>query len=479
MLPILHAKKNAEHRSPPLRFERQLLRSIFLAGVPGVFLSLLLMWRGGYALDHKIEISALILLLWLGLSFSARNHVVDSLRVLSNIISAVRDEDFSFRAAQAIAGDALGDLALEINSLSDALAEERLGSMETTNLLRKVVAEAGTLIFAFSRDNRLRMINQTGARFLGKSEPEILACTAQELGIADLLEGPSSGVISRTHSGVEKRWIVRRGGFRQGGEPHRLVVLSEASEVLRAEEQTAWQRLIRVLSHEINNSLAPIRSIAGTLRRMTSNTELPMPIAEHLDHGLDVIHQRAESLSRFLKSYTQLARVGVPARQPVAIGPLIARIAALESRLDINVIPGPDVYISADPDQLEQALINLIKNAVDAVLLAENVSPTAVNVSWQVHGKDIEMGILDEGTGLTETENLFVPFYTTKPSGSGIGLLLTRQIIEAHHGTLTLKNRADRPGCEIEIKLPTCVADSLTYSNNAGCTGSSFQPRCK
>ncbi|HET7873742.1 MAG TPA: HAMP domain-containing sensor histidine kinase, partial [Terriglobales bacterium] len=353
-----------------------------------------------------------------------------------------------------------GDLALEINSLSRALAEERLGSMETTNLLRKVMAEAGTMIFAFSRDNRLRMVNQTGARFLGKPEAEILDCTAEELGIADLVDGPPSGVVTRIYSGTEKRWIVRRGTFRQSGEPHRLVVLSEASEALRAEERTAWQRLIRVLSHEINNSLAPIRTIARTLRRMASNTELPVPLSEHLDHGLEVIHNRADSLGRFLQSYARLARLGVPARQPVALAPLIAQVTALESRLIVNVTPGPAVYISVDPDQLEQALINLIKNAADAVLLAENTGPTSVSVFWKTSAKDIEISIVDEGIGLTETENLFVPFYTTKQEGSGIGLLLTRQIVEAHRGTLTLKNRSDRLGCEVEIKLPACVVNA-------------------
>jgi nitrogen fixation/metabolism regulation signal transduction histidine kinase len=468
MLPILRAKKNA-NRDNRLQggFERRLLFSILIAGAAGVVLSLLLLWHSSYSLDHKIEVSALVVLLWLGLSFSARDHVVNSLRVLYNVISAVKDEDFSFRATQASAGDALGDLALEINSLSRALAEERLGAVETTNLLRKVMAEAGTIIFAFSPDNRLRIVNRTGVRFLGKPEEEILNRTARELGIEDLVKGPAWEVVSRVDSGAEKRWIVRRATFRQGGEPHSLVVLSEASEALRAEERVAWQRLIRVLSHEINNSLAPIRTIARTLGRMASTAELPMPLSEHLGHGLEVIHQRADSLNRFLQSYTRVAKVPKPQCRAVALNSLVARVAKLESRLPVKVIPGSNVSIFVDPDQLEQALINLIKNAVDAVLLAseKEFGPEAVTVSWTIHAKDVEIYIRDEGIGLTETENLFVPFYTTKETGSGIGLLLSRQIIEAHQGTIMLRNRAERSGCEVVVKLSMCILSPLELSS--------------
>ncbi len=463
MLPIPRVKKNAERGShSPARFEGRLLFSVVLTGLPGVALSLFLLWRNSYSLDHKIEGSVLVVLLWLVLSVSTRDNVVNSLRVLSNVVSAMKDEDFSFRATKAISGDALGDLALEINNLSRALAEERLGTLEATNLLRKVMAEAGAIIFAFSPENRLRIINRAGVRFLGKKEEEVLNCTAQELGIQDLVEGPVWKVISRMDAGKEKRWIVRRAAFRQSGEPHRLIVMAEASEALREEERLAWQRLIRVLSHEINNSLAPIRTIARTLGRMASNTTLPAPLSEHLNHGLEVIHDRADSLGRFLQSYARLARLPVPARRNFALNALVNRVAMLEARLTVKVVPGPDLEVYVDSDQLEQALINLVKNAADAVLLASesSIGPEAVTISWTAQGKDLEIWVRDEGIGLTETENLFVPFYTTKQSGSGIGLVLSRQIIEAHQGALVLRNRTDRTGCEVEVKLPMCIVET-------------------
>lgn len=462
MLPILREKKNAERSSQlPHRFEGRLLFSVVIAGIPGVVLGLVLLWNRNYALDHKIEITILLLLLWLGLSWSARDNVINSLRVLSNVISSVKDEDFSFRATRAAPGDALGELALEINNLSRALAEERLGAVETTSLLRKIMSEAGTMIFVFSNDNRLRMVNRTGARFLGKQEEEILHRSAEELGIRNLLEGPAWEVVSHPNDGVEKRWIVRRTSFRQSGQPHRLIVLSEASEALRAEERLAWQRLIRVLSHEINNSLAPIRSIARTLGRMASNTQLPEPLSGDMNHGLQVIHDRADSLGRFLQSYARLARLPQPTRCPVALDGLIARTAALESRLTVKIICGPLANIFVDPDQLEQALINLIKNAADAALLVSevNIGPEAVTISWSTRGKDVEISIRDEGDGIPDTQNLFVPFYTTKQAGTGIGLLLSRQIVEAHKGTLVLRNRLECSGCEVEIKLPECILE--------------------
>jgi two-component system nitrogen regulation sensor histidine kinase NtrY len=462
MLPILRGKKSAEDSNRlPRHFEGRLLFSVVIAGAPSLAVSLIFLWNSSFSLDHKLEITAVLLLLWLGLSFSARDHVVNSLRVLSNVLFAVKDEDFSFRATQASPDDALGELALEINNLSRALAEERRGTVETTSLLRTVMAEAGTMIFAFSTDNRLRMVNQTGAQFLGKREEEILHRTAEELEIQNLLKGAAWEVIARQNGGVEKRWIVHRTTFRQRGQPHRLIVLSEASEALRAEERLAWQRLIRVLSHEINNSLAPIRSIARTLGRLSSNMQLPMPLSEDMRHGLEVIHDRADSLGRFLQSYARLARLPQPTRREVALDTLITRAAALESRLAVKVVCGPPVNIFVDPDQLEQALINMIKNAAEAVLLAseKNIGPEAVTVSWTTHGRDVEISVRDEGQGLTETENLFVPFYTTKETGTGIGLPLSRQIVEAHGGTLALKNRSDRSGCEVQIKLPQCILE--------------------
>jgi two-component system, NtrC family, nitrogen regulation sensor histidine kinase NtrY len=455
-------KKSVKRRSrSPVRFERRLLLSVLSAGLPAVLLGLVLLWKNPYSLDHQIEGTLAVLGLWLGLSVSARNRVVHSIRVLSAVVGALKEEDFSFRATLAAEGDALGDLAIEINNLACALEDQRLGAIETANLLQKVMTEAGAVVFAFSSEGKVRLVNRAGVAFLGLREDRILDSTAAELGITELLEGPPSGTVSWSVSGVERRWIVRRTHFRQHGMPHRLAVLSEASQALRAEERMAWQRIIRVLGHEINNSLAPIKSIARTLARIMSQSKLPPEFSENFIHGLDVIGSRAESLNGFLQSYAKLARLPSPAMEVVVLPQLVARVVSLESRISITVRPGPNVKLFVDPSQLEQALINLVRNAVDAFLMKENaaVDQDAVTISWAV-GADLELWIRDRGIGLPNTENLFVPFYTTKATGSGIGLPLSRQIIESHGGSLRLRNRSDGIGCEAEIRLPIQAATS-------------------
>lgn len=460
MLQTRPEKKNGSSRGKRwLGFEHRLLSSVLFTGFPAIVLSLVLLWSNSYSFDHKLEATVLVLLLWFGLSASVRDKVVHSVQVLSNVISAVQHEDFSFRAKGAVQGDAFGDLAVEINNLAQALEQERLGATEATNLLRKVMSEAGAAIFAFSPDLRLRFINRAGEAFLASSEAQLVGRTAEELGISDLLDPSPSDTISRSASGIERRWIVRRTHFRQQGVQHGLVLLSEASEALRTEERIAWQRIIRVLGHEINNSLAPIKSIARTLARQSANLALKGGIGDNFRQGLQIIEGRAESLNQFLQSYARLAKLPVPAKRVVPVDALVARVVSLEPRLQVAVDSGPNVDINVDPGQIEQALINLIKNSVEAILATgDNKSaPDAVTVSWKATASDLELLIRDRGIGLLDTENLFVPFYTTKQNGTGIGLILSRQIIEAHGGTLTLRNCAEHAGCEVQIKLPFCI----------------------
>src|SRR5215472_6036187 len=437
----------------------KLLFSVLAAGLPAVGLCLILLWTNQYSLIHKLEGTAFILVSWLGLSFSAQEAIINPIRVLANVVGSLREEDFSFRATRAIEGDALGELAIEINRLARALEEERLGTLEATSLLRKVMAEASAAIFAFSPDGRIHLVNQAASALLGKRAEQILHRNAKELGIEDLLSGPPSQTITRSFGIIEKRWLLRRSWFRQRGIQHRLVVLSEASEALRAEERMAWQRLVRVLSHEINNSLAPIKSIARTLSRMPAIASLPQQVYSNLTHGLEVISSRAESLNRFLQSYAQLAKLPPPRRHACDIGTVVRHVACLESRHPVMVQEGPVVQANLDPDQMKHALINLVKNAVESVLLKAQPYPLpdSVVVSWTVLGTDLKIHVLDHGVGLPKTENLFVPFFTTKPEGSGIGLIFCRQIVEQHGGQMTIRNRKDNHGCEVVVTIPDCV----------------------
>lgn len=457
MFPMRLGKKDAKWRSRlNAAFEQRLLFSVLLIGLPSSAFACFLLWKTSYSLDHKVEFTALILFLWLRLSFASRSLVVNSIRVLSNVVAALKEDDFSFRATRVLPGDVLGELAIEINNLAVALERERIGTMEAVILLRQVMGEVGAAILAFSSSGELRLVNRAAATLLGFSEANLINRKARDIGIDSLRHGPAYETASFAFLGAGRRWIVRRTTFRLRGVPHQLVVLAEASEALRAEERLAWQRLMRVLSHEINNSLAPIKSIVRTLRRILITSDVPLQQDEDFQHGLEVIGDRAEALNRFIQSYAQIAKLPPPTRKKVRVQSIVDRVVHLEkAELPVHIIAGPDIEISLDRDQIEQALINLLRNAIDAVLLNTGAAPTpeAVTLLWNVAGSTLQILILDEGVGLADTDNLFVPFFTTKEHGSGIGLLLSRQIIEAHGGTLTLQNRTDSTGCEVVITL--------------------------
>jgi two-component system, NtrC family, nitrogen regulation sensor histidine kinase NtrY len=437
-----------------------MLLSVLAAGFPAVTLCLILLWTNPYSLDHKLEGTVFVLITWLGLSVSARGKFVYSVRVLANVVGSLKESDFSVRAAQAVEGDAFGDLAIEINELARALEEERLGALDATSLVRKVMAEAGAVILAFTPERKVHFLNRAAATLLGGDAEKIRGRTADELEITDLLEGPTSATITRFFGGMERRLLVRRTSFRQQGIQHRLVVLSEASEALRAEERLAWKRLIRVLGHEINNSLAPIKSIARTLTRISKTASLPPDIHDNLMHGLEVIGGRADSLNRFLQNYARLAELPAPSKRSCKLTPIVRNVASLESRVVVTIQGGPAATVNMDPDQMEHALINLTKNAAEAVLARTWTKPTygpAVAISWETAGADLTILVRDQGVGLSQTENLFVPFFTTKQTGFGIGLILSRQIIENHGGQLAMRNRTDTQGCDVIIKIPGCV----------------------
>jgi len=246
------------------------------------------------------------------------------------------------------------------------------------------------------------------------------------------------------------RWEIRRGTFREGGQQHQLLVLTDLSKTLREEERSAWQRLLRVLGHELNNSLAPIKSVAGSLGGLINRDPQPADWRDDMHRGLEVISSRADSLARFIESYSKLARLPPPRFETLNIGRLVERVATLETRLPVKIVPGPHTVVRGDRAQVEQLLINLIRNAVDASLETNG----NVEVGWSHQNGQLVVSVRDEGLGLANTSNLFVPFFTTKASGSGIGLVLSRQIAEAHGGTLTLENCNGKNGCEARLTLP-------------------------
>jgi nitrogen fixation/metabolism regulation signal transduction histidine kinase len=316
--------------------------------------------------------------------------------------------------------------------------------------LQKVIAEIDVAIFTFDDAQRLRLVNRAGERLLARPAQRLLGRGANELGLSKLLEGEAQRIQDAAFPGGLGRYELRRTSFRQEGRPHQLIVLADLSKTLREEEQLAWKRLVRVLSHEINNSLAPIKSIGGSLQDLLKRSHRPEDIDADLQKGLHVITTRAEALGRFMASYADLARLPPPRLQAVDVGAWIRGVAGLETRIDVQVMAGPGLVIQADPDQLEQVLINLLRNATDAALQTKG----GVRVGWARRSGMLEVWIDDDGPGVKNSGNLFVPFFTTKPEGTGIGLALSRQIAEAHGGSLTLENRNDGRGARALLRLP-------------------------
>lgn len=440
-------------KSSRLGHSQRVLLLALAASCPGTVIAVALAWSGDYSPKIEWTLSAFAVVAWLGFSIALREYVVRPLQTVSNMLAALREGDYSLLGRSPHATDDLGLVVREINMLSDLLREQRLGAIEASALLRQVMAEIDVAVFAFDKDGRLLLLNRAGERLLGRPARELVGEHAEDLGMAECLAGETPRTIEAEFATGRARWELSRNPIRRGGLRHELVVLSSVQRALREEERQAWKRLVRVLGHEINNSLAPIHSIADSLHSRWSEGEADEELADDTREGLDVVRGRADRLRRFMASYARLARLPAPVLAPMDVGDWVRRVAQLENRLPVAVREGPPLSIAGDRDQLDQLLINLVRNAVDAALETGG----EVAAGWRVDENKLEVFVEDGGPGLEETANLFVPFFTTKPQGSGIGLVLSRQIADAHNGTLLLENRTDGKGCVARLLLPGSV----------------------
>jgi len=429
--------------------ERSLAWLVCIGGAPGVVVALIYIWREAPPPEVRWTLVLVVVGAWLVAIAAASEITTRSLQSIASLLGALREGDYTMRGLRSPGDSAMGMVMREVNDFGSVLQRQRAEAVESASLLTHVMEEIAVAVFAFDPAGELLLVNKGGESLLGKSHKEVVGLPASALGFDEYLTGETRRLVDRAFGSRHGRYEVRRAGFFRDGLPHQLLVVTDLSQALREEEQAAWQRIVRVLSHEVNNSLTPIKSIAHSLKRIVDQAP-ELSRQEEMQHGLSLIEERSGALGRFLRAYAQLARLPKPRPGQLRIGELVERVVDLEKRLPVTVKPSPDVRLEVDSDQMEQLLINIVRNAVDASLETGG----AVTVSWRSTGGWFELAVDDEGKGLPDTSNLFVPFFTTKPSGSGIGLALSRQIAEAHGGTITLENHAAAAGCRATLRLP-------------------------
>ena len=435
-------------RPQRLRLQTRISLLILLSIAPAWLTAVVFLWYWEALTALRFGLFLLITLVALVAGISIRRHVVRPLQSLANMLEALREGDYSLRGRTVDPTDALGEVMVEVNTLSRTLHDQRLEALEAGVLLEKIIADVDIAVFAFDLERQLRLVNRAGAALLNQSVSDLRGKHAQELGLASILDAESGQIVSHVFPTRSGRWETRRRSFREGGRPHELLVMTDVSRALREEERNAWQRLVRVIGHELNSSLTPIKSMAGTLRKVVTRDPLAVDWQTDAAAGLEIIHDRADALGRFMGEYARLARLPRPTPRLTRISSLVRRAVSLfDSR--VQTADSEDAKVTIDPDQIEQVLINIIKNALEAI---ENEG--VVKIRWHRSSDRLVIEVEDNGPGLAGTDNLWVPFFTTKPHGTGLGLVLSRDIVENHGGQIGLENRADGTGCLARIALP-------------------------
>ncbi len=389
------------------------------------------------------------------------------LRTAANILDALRHGDYTHRARTDVVGGAVGALLAEINQLAEHLHAARLRADETAALLQTLIERVDVAILAFDDADLLVWWNPAATKLWSSKLRE--GKRADELGAREFLSGSSERSVTLEGQAAPAAWELRRGVFHRGGRRYRFVLLSSLQRVRREEERAAWQRLVRVLGHEVNNTLAPIQSLSSTCRGML--TDEPGSALPHVLEALTLIEQRSASLGHFISEFARLARLPEPQLTRLDLAAHVRRVVSLDTRCPVHVLGKGGLDVLGDGPLLEQALLNLVQNAIDASLTQNG----EVTIDWHSESDTAVLSIVDDGPGIANPDNLFVPLFSTKPGGSGIGLVLTRNIVEAHGGQLRLDNRSRNAGCVARLTLPLAPRQSPDGADGGG--GPSGQQR--
>lgn len=427
--------------------------ALFIGLVPTVCLFVALFFLS-FSVAAKVLLMFFLLIMVIYGAFAIRQKVVFQLRTSTNLMESMSYGDHSVRARESSADGVLGEYNHMFNKLSVSLAEQRLHSKEHQILLNKVITQIDVAVIAVDDKSGITLMNPNAEKLFRCRFEEVENWPVSRLGLQNVVAGEHRKVVEFEIEHGKKKVYIYTDEYYEKGVKHKLVFITDIQHILRDEEYLVWQKLLRVLSHEINNSLAPIASISETLARL-----LKQPVdAEHFEQelkadvqeGLSVITERSNSLNNFIKRYQELTKLPLPDKKLFNLAVLIKAIVALFHENTISS-SGPDLMVYGDEDQIQQVLVNLVKNAVQAIA---KDSESALAITWDKYDNDVNIKVVDQGTGISNLDNIFVPFYTTKEEGSGIGLVLSRQIVNNHGGDLTLANRTDRQGVEATIILP-------------------------
>ncbi|MBX2859464.1 MAG: hypothetical protein KTR17_12450 [Cellvibrionaceae bacterium] len=429
---------------------------ILISALPCSVLALYLAWQANFSI-YLIFLLGTVQAFVIALAiFHARHQLALRLRGIATVVEAACLGDFSIKAKREARGSAIQDLVDSVNTLSKDLSSDNRQIAEKGVLLQKIIDQIQVGVITLDLRGRLYSINAAAKRIL-ELKPTNPLYSVSDLPIHFDHSRPVKTIINITQHNCIKRLFLQCETYRDGGEEHRLILLTEMDYLLRQEQFKSWEELVRVISHEINNSLSPISSLSQSMTSLLNENTIDHDNKQDLLRCSTMISERAKSLGAFIAKYRHLSTLNQQNYSNACVNSVLESVLSLFIRKKVYIESNDTYYCNIDTQQMQQVFINLIKNGFEAFDEASAMESEVRIVLSKEEDYDrsyLRVDIEDNGRGLANAKNLFVPFYSTKPSGSGIGLALSRQIVEMHRGTLTLANRYESRGCVATVRLP-------------------------
>ena len=426
------------------------LKLVLLVCIPCFLISIIALFLAQVSSYLIAFIIIILALLCCYVVVASKLNAEYQIRTLTNLIESMIDGDYTLRG-RFQTNQAFQELLNSINQLADTLSQHKIEAKESRLLLERIMEQMDAIVLATDENGWVVMANAS-ANKLVLANADIankVQLSATKIGVE--IVNAISGIVDFSHTHLTGEHFLLKETFLSEGKPHQLYMLTNAERLLMEKERKAWQSLLRVLSHEMNNSLTPIAAISQTMQRKLQKINDEKQRVSLLD-GIGIINERASSLSVFIASYSQLAHLPQPNLTKIQLTIMLEHIAALFPMCQVAINIESDLFINVDKNQFEQVLINIFKNAVEAM---SQQSEKMIHVNCKSDGAWCHIILRDHGAGIANLDNVFVPFYTTKNQGSGIGLTLCRQIMFNHNGLIKLKNaEQSSTGVEVTLSLP-------------------------